>query len=182
MRLKYCLIALIGLLFWKTSDAQNVGVKTNLLYDALAAVNLGVESKIAQKWSVDVSGNFKSWDINSDRRTRHLLVQPELRYWFCEAFNGGFIAAHGVYSHFNVGNVWPVGENRYQGDLFGGGLGYGYSLPISKSWNIEAEVGLGYVYAIYDKYPCYHCGKKNGEGSRGFFTPTKAAISLIYVF
>ncbi len=182
MKLKYCFVALTVLLFSTVLKAQNLSVKTNLLYDAVTAANLGLEYRIATHWSVDLSGNLKCWDIKEDRRTRHILVQPELRYWFCEQSNGSFVALHGIYAHFNYGNIWPAGEYRYQGDLGGAGLAYGYSMPLNRSWNIEAEVGAGYVYAIYDKYPCHHCGKKISDGRKGFFAPTKAAISLVYTF
>ncbi len=182
MKLKYCFVALIILLFCNKANSQTVGVKTNILYDAVTAANIGVEFGVAPKWSIDISGNFKSWDLNPDIRTRHLLVQPEVRYWFCEQLNGSFVAAHAVYAHFNWGNIWPADNYRYQGDLGGIGVAYGYSWPLSKSWNMEAELGAGYVYAIYDKYPCQECGRKISDGRKGFFTPTKAAISLIYVF
>ncbi|MDE5874413.1 MAG: DUF3575 domain-containing protein, partial [Muribaculaceae bacterium] len=44
--------------------AQNVGIKTNLLYDALANINLGIEVKMAPRWTFDANGNFNDWTFS----------------------------------------------------------------------------------------------------------------------
>lgn len=36
---------------------------------------------------------------------KHWLVQPEARYWFCEAFNGHFLALHALAGQFNVADM-----------------------------------------------------------------------------
>lgn len=74
------------------AQMSNVAVKTNLLYDATASPNLGVEWGFAPKWSADISGNFNDWAIK-DHLWKHWFVQPEIRYWFCERFSGHFLAA-----------------------------------------------------------------------------------------
>lgn len=55
------------------------GLKTNILYDVGATVNLGAEVVVAPRWSFDLSGNLNAWDING-HKWKHRLVQPELRY------------------------------------------------------------------------------------------------------
>ena len=60
-------------------SAQKVAVKTNLLYDATATINLGLEIALAPKWTLDVSGNYNAWDFGNDRKWKHFLVQPEAR-------------------------------------------------------------------------------------------------------
>ncbi|MDE6177021.1 MAG: DUF3575 domain-containing protein, partial [Paramuribaculum sp.] len=54
------------LVFRPTSSvsAQDVAVKTNLLYDATATVNLGAEVGLARQWSFDLSGNFNGWSVD----------------------------------------------------------------------------------------------------------------------
>ena len=59
------------LLLWTTSlQAQEVAVKTNLLYDATATINAGVEVAIAPRWTLDISGNFNGWNQAHQRRIR----------------------------------------------------------------------------------------------------------------
>lgn len=59
--------------------------------------------------------------------------------------------------------------------------GHGYSWLLGKRWNLEATVGLGYIYSKYDKYECATCGKFKGNRDKHYFGPTKVGISLIYI-
>ena len=62
------------------SAAQDVAVKTNLLYDAALTLNLGAEVRLLPRWTMDVSGNLNAWAVNG-HRWKHWVVQPEFRYW-----------------------------------------------------------------------------------------------------
>lgn len=175
------------------ASAQQVGIKTNLLYDATATINLGAELKVAPRWSVDLSGNLNAWSFSHGRRWKHWLVQPEVRYWLCDATAGHFFALHGLSGQFNVGHLGfardflgvhfsELRDHRYQGWYAGAGLAYGYSWILGKHWNVEAELGIGWIYSNYDIFECEGCGKKTGKGHRNSFLPTKAAVNLVYVF
>ena len=49
--------------------------------------------------------------------------------------------------------------------------------------NLEAELGIGYIYTRFDKYPCAECGEKIEEdASHHYFGPTKLALSIVYLF
>lgn len=192
------LIAALSFLFIVISfesQAQDVALKTNLLYDATATINAGVEVALAPKWSLDVSGNFNAWSFSDGKRWKHWLVQPELRYWLCREMGGHFFAFHLLGGQYNVGHVNLdflsfLGSNfkdfrhlRHQGWYGGAGIGYGYSWLLSKHWNIEAEIAVGYIYSRYDVYECAGCGKKIDSGRHNNYVgPTKAAVNLIYVF
>ena len=63
------------------AKAQTVAVKSNILYDATATVNLGAEIAFNRHWSLDISGNYNGWDVASDKSWQHWMVQPEARYW-----------------------------------------------------------------------------------------------------
>lgn len=182
---------LLLLLLWVGSlslQAQDVAVKTNLLYDATATVNLGAEIGLAQKWTLDLSGNYNGWSWSDNKKWKHWMAQPEARYWFCEAFNGHFLGAHLLGGQYNVGGIdLPFGlydglkNHRYEGYYVGGGLVYGYQWLLGKRWSLEAALGLGYVRAWYDRYDCPHCGEWRGSGHKNYFGVTKAAVSLIYI-
>ena len=62
------------------------------------------------------------------------------------------------------------------------GLTAGYQWPLSKHWNLETSLGVGYDYIHYKKFECKTCGNKKGEGHHNYVGPTKAAVELIYVF
>lgn len=61
------------------------------------------------------------------------------------------------------------------------GISYGYTWILGKRWNLEANIGAGYIYTKYDKYECKTCGRFKGNQKKHYFGPTKAGISLIYI-
>jgi hypothetical protein len=188
-----CLI-LVMLTGWLSPvRAQSFAVKTNLIYDATATVNVGMEVGLAPRWTFDLSGNLNTWSKNEYTKWKHWMVQPEARYWFCDRFSRHFIGAHLLTGAFNFGNInnnisflgtdfSVLSDYRYQGYAYGGGLAYGFAFVLSKHLNLELEVGAGYVYLDYEKFECADCGRKVGEGNHHYVGPTKAAINLVYLF
>ena len=74
-------------------------------------------------------------------------------------------------------------DHRRQGWMAGAGVAYGYSWILSRHWNIEAELGLGWIYTRYDRFRCSGCGAKDQSNKvHNYVGPTKAAVNLIYVF
>lgn len=170
------------------SYAQKVAIKNNLLYDATATPNLALEMALSRKMTLELGAGINWFDFSDNRKAKHVLVQPELRWWTCDVFNGHFFGVHGHAAQFNVGG-WdiPVGrletfkDNRYQGYLYGGGISYGYQWLLSPRWNLETSIGGGFARIHYDKYPCTECGSKIDDGKQNYWGVTKAAVSLIYI-
>lgn len=169
--------------------AQDIAAKTNLLYWATSTPNAGVEFGLGKHSTLELTGGYNPWTLNSDanRKIKHWLVMPEYRYWLCERFNGHFFGLHAGYAYYNLSGVRlpflrsSMKEHRYQGWATGAGLSYGYSWILGPRWNLEATIGLGYVYTKYDKYECATCGEFKGNEDKHYLGPTKAAISLIYI-
>lgn len=169
--------------------AQNIGVKTNLLYDATTTMNLGVEIGLADRWTLDVSGSYNPWTLNkeSNRKIKHYLIQPEARYWLCEKFNGHFFGLHTGFAEYNISAVGipfvsDSDQYRYEGWATGVGLSYGYSMILGGRWNLEFTVGAGLVYTRYDKFDCVRCGNQIEKNvPKTLFAPTKLGITLIYL-
>lgn len=173
--------------------AQDVALKTNIVSDALLSPNLAVEVGLAPKWTLNTAAQFNLWTIN-EHKWRHWLVQPEVRYWFCRRFQGHFLGLHAIGGEYNFGNIdidakflgsdfRPLKDRRYEGWGAGAGVGYGYDWIIGRHWNIEAEIGIGWIYTRFDAYPCAECGTKLESGRHhNYFGPTKAAINLVYLF
>lgn len=192
-KLSLSLIAvfLVGCLL--PARAQDTAVKTNLLYDATATVNLGLEVGLAPKWTLDLSGNLNAWSASEQTKWKHWMVQPEARYWFCDRFSRHFVGAHMIGGIFNfaglennlsfLGTDFSVlGEKRYQGYAYGAGVAYGFAFALSKHFNLELEAGFGYLCLDYDVFECDGCGRKVDEGFHHYVGPTKAAINLVYLF
>lgn len=97
--------------------APKIAVKTNLLYDATSTFNLGFEFGLGKKWTLDVSGNYNPWTFSENRKMKHWLIQPEIRWWICRRFSGHFLGLHSHYAQYNMGGMLPWGFNS--GKMFG---------------------------------------------------------------
>ena len=185
---KLCIFLMLFTMYSVLSFSQNIGVKTNLAHWAtLGSPNLGMEFALNRNFSLEIGGGFNLWEFGDNRKAQHWLIQPEIRYWFCETFNGHFIGLHAIGGEFNIGGVdIPIGRlsrfknYRYEGFAFGGGISYGYQWLIGRRWNLELNIGAGFTHIIFDRFECVKCGDLLGSGRRNYFGITKAAISFIY--
>ena len=197
---RYLTITVILLLAFAGSvSAQKAAVKTNALYWMTATPNVGFEFALADRWTFEVAGGYNPWTFNKEEnvKAKHFLVTPEFRYWFCESFQGHFIGINGNYTQFNVSGFevpevfFPVPSEGYfmddlqharsQGWAAGAGLTYGYATPISRRWNIEFTLGLGWWYTEFDKFESRPCGLFQESISRHVFGPTALGLSFIYM-
>ncbi len=175
--------------------AQEVAIKTNVLSDAFLNPNLGLEVALNKKWTIEAEGELNLWTLSHGKRWKHWMVQPEARYWFCEKFMGHFLGLHLHAGQYNMGgfNGWyhmlgtdarKLKDERYEGWFLGAGVSYGYDFVLSKHWNLEGELGLGWSYTKYDTYPtCSVCGSKiQSKRVHNYVGPTRLAINLVYLF
>lgn len=166
-----------------------VAIKTNLLYDATATINVGVEIATGARTTLDVSGSYNNWTNSDTRKFRHWFYQPEFRLWNCERFNKGFWGVHAHYGQYNVGGKLPFGiapksvyaRHRYEGWFVGAGISYGYHWMLGGRWAAEASVGAGYARLDYSKFECERCAEKLGRETKHYFGPTKLAVTLLRI-
>ena len=114
-------------------NAQDMALKTNLLYDATSTIHPGYEVALNHKTTLDIWVNYNPWTLGSkwvglyehelttpsasaskrDAKLKHIAIQPEVRWWTCEKFNGHFFGAHLHGGTFNVGALkLPFGWGR----------------------------------------------------------------------
>lgn len=181
-------IWLLALCLSAGAQAQKVALKTNVFHWATLSLNVEPEVIVGKKSTMALGISYNPWTFSENRKWRHLRVQPEYRYWICRPFGGHFLGLHASYTRFNVGNVnLPFGifpdleKNRLQGNEWAVGLGYGYHWILSSHWSMEAEVGLGFSHADFDRYQCQTCGDFLNSKHTNRFLPTKLAVSFVYV-
>ncbi|MDE7025913.1 MAG: DUF3575 domain-containing protein [Paramuribaculum sp.] len=194
MKNRIAILFLLGGLCASNVSAQNIAVKTNLLADGFLNPNIGIEMRLAPKWTLDVSGQLNVWTLPDSRRWKHWAVQPEARYWLCNIFDASFFGFHVHGGQYNIGgfdgginflgtDTRKLKNARYQGWFAGFGVSYGYAWILNRNWNLEAELGIGYSYTRYDKYRCSGCGKKvETNKTHHYVGPTRLAVSLVYLF
>lgn len=166
---------------------QNIAIKNNILYDLTLTPNLGIEMKLSNKSTLNISGGYNPFNLGEYKKFKHWMVQPEYRYWLCEKFNGTYLGLHAHGGEFNIADLkLPFGffpelkNHKYEGYFYGAGLSIGHQWILSNRWNLEASLGLGYVRFEADKYPCAECGEKIKSSNYNYWGPTKTVISFIY--
>lgn len=190
-----CMLIAIG---GSCAFAQDIAVKSNLLYDAMTTPNLGMEAGVGLRSTVNLVYGLNPWTFSDGtKKAKHWVLMPEYRWWFCSRFNGHFVGVHALGGQMNAANVnLPVpggffgGDNlqkevqnyRYQASFAGAGVTYGYQWILSRHWNLEAEVGVGYAHIWYDKFACGECGARLDKGGSNYLGVTKLGVSFLYLF
>lgn len=170
-------------------------IRTNLIWDGVAEPNLGMDFLVGEHVSVGFSAGLKpwprwlawDWDVTNDtRRWRNFAVVPQFRWWPNHVFDGWFIGADFVYTHYNVSNLqFPFGlypnvrDSRLQGSFWGAGVAVGHSWWLGEHWRIELEAGVAAGLAAYSRYECAHCGTRLADERQVAVVP-KLGLNLAY--
>lgn len=170
-----------------------LALKTNLLYDLALLPNLSVEVPVAGDWSVAVNGAFSKWDTKSPEYWSHQVNYAglEVRRWWGNR-QGSPLNGHFAGIYF-TGGVYDLRLFTKSLDSYGylshwswsAGAVYGYSLPLSAKLNLEFSVNAGYFtgeYHAYNRSRCTDCYPERKTGTRNYWGPTGAGVSLVYRF
>lgn len=167
-----------------------IAIKTNLLYDAVTALNIGVEAPIGDRWSVVAEWTAPWWE-SYDKQLYFQLMHGNLegKFWFgnredklhLTGWFAGVSVGGGVYD-FMLNELKGI-----QGEFYTCSAVAGYAHPIDRSGNLrlEYELGLGWLNTEYVKYwwdgfdytllaPSPQTWVTNWYG------PTKLQVSLVY--
>lgn len=165
--------------------------KTNLLFDAITALNVEFEVPIGRRFSVMVEDVFPWWEIGNKYCLQHWEMGVEARFWFTpwetrseEKLRGFFAGIYGMSALFDL--QWDTLLN-FQGEYWSTGFTGGWCTPIGrkKRMNLELSLGLGYAHVPYQHYlPTDSYDKLIRDKSRAgnleyIFGPTKAKVSLV---
>ena len=167
---------------------------TNLLYDAALIPNIGLEVSLGKQWTIGADWFYTRFSSNS----RHRYWQGyggylTVRRYFgnnpltlssksqdCPRLTGHHLGVYALGLTYDV--EW--GGKGYQADKFGfgGGVEYGYALPIGRRLDLDFSIGVGFQGGEYKEYEpadddtghyVWEATKK-----RSWWGPTKAAITL----
>lgn len=164
-------------------------LKNNVLYDAIATMNLHAEFRLDEHWTLEAGVGFNPFPLDDKKfpKWRHIYVDITPRYWFCQAFTRDFVSVNLGYAHYNVGGgVYPIGwmykpvqTNRFQGDALMFGASYGWVFPITPFFSIELEGGVDAGVTWYDQFTCVHCGKQLAEKQKAWFGLPRLGVNLV---
>lgn len=166
-----------------------VGVRTNMLMDAVMIPNIGLDVYLAPNWSIGLNWAYSWW--KRDKTSFYWRAYGgdlHADYWFRKPDNLKWTGHHvGVYANLLT---WDFGSGNtgYQAPkwVYGGGISYGYALQVRKHLSIDFGLGLGFLHGKQHKY---NPGDKAIYGDKYFiqntkklnwFGPTKLEVSLIW--
>ena len=167
-------------------DTFLLAIKSNLLFDAVTALNVEVEVPVGNHWSVMVEDVFPWWEKDNKYCFQLWEMGVEGRYWFhnnqyhSQKLKGHFIGAYGMSGKYDFQYDQDLCT---QGEFWSAGLTYGYSRRISKLFHLEFSASLGFLSSAYrryypsDGYEVLY--RDNREGRVGYWGPTKLKISLV---
>lgn len=160
-------------------SAQKVALKTNTLDYLLLSPNLTVETRLSRVLSLQVGLACNPISKSFFQvKTTNFRIEPELRYWFNRPMAKHFVALSATAGTYSLG----FRSHILQGDAVAVGFSYGYSLVLSKHWNMEAEIGLG-----VGNFHAYHYLRGNPRPSLTNFNrtlpvPVRVGLTFGYIF
>ena len=162
------------------SPAQFYSARTNLIGLATGNINLEGSMTLNRRWSLHLPVQYNPFVFKDNRQFRNLTVMPGVRYWFVESYSNFFVGMNTLASGYSIGRIWN--KKRYEGEGYGIGLSIGKAYPLSKTWNIEWELGGAAVWARYNEYRCRECGAFLGRKHGWYLIPSRVALNMINPF
>ena len=182
------MITLFIALLSGTASAQRFAVKSNLLYDITSTINLGVEYKVAPRWTLEMSANYNPWSFSDNKKMKLWMLQPK-RAIGCAAVSPVTSSEHTCWAESSTTAVcFPsaspfiirVGQQALPGLDGGSGIGYGYNWALGKRWNLEATLGVGYIHFGYDRFECKTCGDELAAAARAIWPHQGRHLPYLY--
>lgn len=193
MNKKILLSLLLVVGCWLGASAQQVAVKTNLLYWAATTPNIGAEFALSKHSTLSMTANYNPWTFGADKRIQHWFLRPEYRYWVTEKFTRLYFGVHAIGGKCEVGGfqlpfigdriMRGLSTNYYKGSFVGGGLSIGYQFYVSPHWNLELSAGAGLVRLNYHTEPIDGSqASASGRRTKVLPVPTEFGVSFVYLF
>lgn len=162
---------------------QKWGISTNILdYANFLTINGNVSYSMHKNWNISISGKYNPFIFNmnksSQMQNKNLTVAIGTRYWPFFVNSGFYYGGTLQWTRYNCGGI--VSERTFEGDAYGIGLSFGYSLLLTKFLNIEFGIGVWSGVTDYREYSRPKCGKLTYKGQKWFIAPNDISVSLLF--
>jgi hypothetical protein len=165
-------------------------VKTNLLYDLALLPDLHFEFSLGKRFSLELGGQWSWWtsNISHDYCERIQIGGLEFRLWLGNRdkrtpLSGHFLGLYGMGGTYDV--RWDAGTGYLSNLSYSAGLSYGYSARLSRSFNLEFALSVGYMGGEYQTYHIYDAPQnifyRDARFNRHYIGPTAARVSLVWL-
>lgn len=175
-------------------SSRYFAIKTNMLYDALAIPNIGVEVSLGRRWSLAADWMYAWWSNNNKHRYWRVYGGGlSARKWFGHASEQKPLQGHhiGINAQILTYDIEFGGKGYMAGEPEGSlwnrlnyafGAEYGYSMPIAKRLNIDFSLVAGYMGGRYYEYiPIDGHYVWQATNNRHWWGPTKIEVTLVWL-
>jgi hypothetical protein len=167
-------------------------LKTNLLFDAASALNIGIEVPMGKSWSLAGEWIFPWWLYEKKQYALEVgNANVDIKYWLGnrdtrKLLTGWFVGVGAGMGSYDL--EW--GDRGNQGEFWHAGAIGGFAHPISKNgnWRMEYSLGVGYMQSKYRDYVPEFDTENNEwdlmyqkSGVFRWIGPTQARISLVWM-
>lgn len=178
---KKILIAVLSIASLSTLQAQTY-LKWNALYWAVGITNMSIETKLANKWTLNGDLVYSPWESLSGNPMKFGQAILEGRFYPKGAFDGfyaGGYAAHHKLFKFTKWNY--INSDKYQkGNGMSFGATLGYQIKIDSRWSLDVYVAYGWQHSMYRGYSKSTGEKYVDTNASGEWLPYKLGASFAY--
>ena len=167
-----------------------VAVSTNVLFDLAITPNFAVEVPCGNKWSVYGEYTFPWWVTKGNDRAWEILKWDlGARRWLSshdssdpmDIMTGLFAGIDLSAGYYDI----EPHHHGWQGEFQLAGVELGYAWDLGRNWRLDAYVGAGWMGTHFRYYKAdsrdVHLIYQS-HGKMQWFGPTKAGISVKYIF
>lgn len=169
-------ITLLVIISCSCALAQRVALKTNLAYWATTSPNLSAEFVFNSNVSLDLGVKVNPFDFKRFKTTCY-LIQPEVRWWFGRPMAGHFVGVNAAMAQYSL----RKDATRHKGDAFLAGISYGYVFVLGRRWNLETNIGVGWIRARDKKWSDGEPAPNAPNSVKDLFGPTRIGVTLSYI-
>ncbi len=116
-------------ILFNPSYAQEISISTNAVEWATTTPNISAGIALDKKLTLHLDLANNPWQFGAkeeNKKIKHWLIQPELRKWLYEKYDGHFFGVHTQFIRYNIGGIkLPLGIFRdtreYRFDGYGVG-------------------------------------------------------------
>ena len=144
----FATIAALMLLITTKTSAQT-HLKVNALYTAALLPNIGIETKIGPKFTIEAELFGSPWKSINGRPYLVIAALAGTRYYFKESFKGLYVGAYASINKFKLSKWGHVADEVQRGTGMCLGATVGYQIEIGPRCNMDFYLGGGYHHAWY---------------------------------
>ena len=154
---RFLIILVFVLLCTLSTRAQNIMVSTNVIdWAEFGTMNIEAGLPLSKHFSVHAQARVNPWvfglkegdasydDIVDLDKAGFLIKKTQVglsvRWWPWYVFSGFWMRLKAQYCSYDVGGKF-LGQERRIGDGVGAGIGLGYTLMLSRNWNLDFGIG-----------------------------------------